>query len=40
MRLDSRLAESSLRISLSPDNTTEECEALAEAILTIHRNHR
>lgn len=40
MRLESRIAESSIRISLSPENTKEACEALADAILTIHRNHR
>ena len=40
MRLDTRLAESSIRISLCPETTKESAEALAEAILAIHRNHR
>ena len=40
MRLEQHLAESSIRISLCPDTTQESCEALAEAILAIHRTHR
>jgi len=40
MRLDKRLAESSIRISFSHHTTLHECEALADAILAIHRKHR